>query len=212
MNPSSPDTGTRLYFLDWHVKSASASDALQPLMMISSPWRLGLLFLISGVASSFMLAKIGAARFMNLRSSRLLIPLLFGMLVIVPPQPYFEVIEKMAYQGSYLDFMKLYLSAYQDFCRAADCLVLPTWNHLWFVAYLWVYTLVLGALVLALGVRFDALSQRVASWLTGWKIIGVFEVVRRCRPLQPLFGLGTIGGSARGSPPNAGPSRNAGVR
>lgn len=28
-----------------------------------------------------------------------------------------------------------------------SCLILPTWNHLWFVAYLWVYTLLLIALV-----------------------------------------------------------------
>ena len=158
---------------DWHVKSPHASDAIEPLMMLSSPWRLGLLFLISGVASSFMLAKMKATRFMRLRSARLLAPLVFGMLVIVPPQPYFEVIEKVAYQGGYLDFMRLYVSGYGGFCRKTDCLDLPTWNHLWFVAYLWAYTLLLGALVLMLGERFEALSQKAASWLSGWKLIGL---------------------------------------
>lgn len=156
---------------DWHVKSPFASDAAEPLMMLSAPWRLGLLFMISGVASSFMLAKISATRFMRQRSARLLVPLIFGMLVIVPPQPYFEVIEKLAYEGSYLDFMKLYVSAYHGFCKDSKCLDLPTWNHLWFVAYLWVYTLVLGVIALALGPRFDAIAQRVAGLLTGWKII-----------------------------------------
>ncbi len=156
---------------DWHVKSPYASDAIEPLMMLSSPWRLGLLFLISGVASSFMLEKMNAGRFMRQRSVRLLVPLVFGMLVIVPPQPYFEVIEKVAYQGSYLDFMRLYVSGYGDFCRKADCLRLPTWNHLWFVAYLWAYTLLLGSLVLMLGARFETLSRKVAAALTGWKLI-----------------------------------------
>jgi glucans biosynthesis protein C len=158
---------------DWHVKSPHASDAIEPFMMLSSPWRLGLLFLISGVASSFMLAKIGAGRFMRQRSVRLLVPLVFGMLVIVPPQPYFEVIEKVAYQGSYLDFMRLYVSGYGDFCRKSDCLDLPTWNHLWFVAYLWVYTLLLGAVVMMLGARFEAAAQKVGAWLTGWKLIAL---------------------------------------
>jgi surface polysaccharide O-acyltransferase-like enzyme len=156
---------------DWHVKSPDAGHALEPLMMLSSPWRLGLLFMISGVASSFMLAKIDALRFLRQRSVRLLVPLLFGMLVIVPPQSYFEVIEKLAYEGSYLDFMKLYLGAYHGFCKDGNCLLLPTWNHLWFVAYLWIYTLVLGALVLALGARFEALARRVAGLLTGWKLV-----------------------------------------
>ncbi|UUZ47935.1 acyltransferase family protein [Massilia sp. B-10] len=82
---------------DWHVKSPFASDTIEPFMILSSPWRLSLLFLISGVASSFMLAKIGAGKFMRQRSVRLLVPLIFGMFVIVPPQPYFEVIEKFAY-------------------------------------------------------------------------------------------------------------------
>lgn len=156
---------------DWHVKSVAASTAIEPLMLLSSPWRLSLLFLISGVASSFMLAKIGAGRWMRQRSVRLLVPLVFGMFVIVPPQAYFEVVEKVAYQGSYAQFLRLYVTGYGDFCRGADCLDMPTWNHLWFVAYLWVYTLLLGTAILALGARFETLAAKVASWLTGWRLI-----------------------------------------
>jgi glucan biosynthesis protein C len=155
---------------DWHVKSAFASDTLEPYMQLSAPWRLGLLFLVSGVASRFLLAKAGTTAFMRQRSGRLLVPLLFGMLVIVPPQAYFEVVEKLAYTGSYTEFMGLYLTGYGGFCRE-DCLVMPTWNHLWFVAYLWVYTLALAVLAMALGPRFDGLSRRLGQLLTGWKII-----------------------------------------
>jgi hypothetical protein len=118
---------------DWHVKSEFASATLEPYMQLSAPWRLGLLFLVSGVASRFLLAKAGATAFMRQRSARLLIPLLFGMLVIVPPQAYFEVVKKLAYTGSYAEFMGLYLTGYGGFCRE-DCLIMPTWNHLWFVA------------------------------------------------------------------------------
>ncbi len=168
---------------DWHVKSPYASDAIEPLMLLSSPWRLGLLFLIAGVASSFMLSTMTPGRFMRQRSARLLLPLVFGMFAIVPPQAYFEVVEKVAYQGGYLEFMRLYVSGYGGFCRQADCLDLPTWNHLWFVAYLWAYTLVLGALLLVLGSRFEALSQAVAARLTGWKLIVV--------PVA-LFGLARV--------------------
>ncbi|PWF48297.1 acyltransferase family protein [Massilia glaciei] len=174
---------------DWHVKSAAKSDAIEPLMLLSSPWRLGLLFLISGVGARFMLAKLGALRFMRERSARLLVPLLFGMLVIVPPQSYFEVVEKLAYAGSYGDFLRLYLGAYGGFCSApTECLILPTWNHLWFVAYLWVYTLLLGALMLPLGARFDALSDALARRLVGWRVfvlplvaLGLARVVMHAR-------------------------------
>ena len=135
---------------DWHVKSPSASHAIEPLMMLSSPWRLSLLFLISGVATGYLLDRQGVRGFLGQRSVRLLVPLIFGMAVIVPPQSYLQVVEKLGYPGSYLDFWRLYLTGYHGFCQGSDCLLLPTWNHLWFVAYLWVYTLVLYVCVLVL--------------------------------------------------------------
>jgi glucan biosynthesis protein C len=132
---------------DWHVKSPYASTDIQPLMMLTSPWRLSLLFLVSGVATGYLLARQGARHFMSGRSTRLLIPLIFGMLVIVPPQSYLEVVEKLRYAGSFAEFYRLYITGFHGFCRGSDCLIMPTWNHLWFVAYLWVYTLALYAVV-----------------------------------------------------------------
>lgn len=130
---------------DWHVKSAAASDAIEPLMILSSPWRLGLLFLVAGAAARHLLGK--QQSFVGSRTKRLLIPLIFGMFVIVPPQAFFEVQTKLAYAGSYLDFMDLYIHGYHGFCgKEGKCLSLPTWNHLWFVAYLWVYSLIGWAL------------------------------------------------------------------
>ena len=164
---------TGMYYVswDWHVKSPAAGHAIEPLMIVSAPWRLGLLFMISGVATSFMLGKLKVPTLMARRSWRLLVPLAFGMLVIVPPQSYFEVVEKVAYQGGYGDFLKLYMTSYPGFCRANDCLAMPTWNHLWFVAYLWVYTMVFAALAWLAGSRLAALSHLVGRLLAGWKLV-----------------------------------------
>jgi peptidoglycan/LPS O-acetylase OafA/YrhL len=134
---------------DWHVKSPDASHAIEPLMMLTSPWRLSLLFLVSGVATGFLLARQGAGHFLGQRSFRLLIPLAFGMLVIVPPQSYLEVVEKGRYAGGFAEFYRLYITGFHGFCRGSDCLIMPTWNHLWFVAYLWIYTLALYLIVRA---------------------------------------------------------------
>jgi glucans biosynthesis protein C len=142
---------------DWHVKSPYASTDIEPLMMLTSPWRLSLLFLVSGVATGYLLARQGAGHFMGQRSTRLLIPLIFGMLVIVPPQSYLEVVEKLRYAGSFTEFYRLYITGFHGFCRGSDCLLMPTWNHLWFVAYLWVYTLALYAVV--------RLAPPVIPWL-----------------------------------------------
>src|SRR5690606_14750768 len=136
---------------DWHVNSPHAAPALEPFMRLSSPWRLSLLFLVSGTATAFLLARFrdrngSGAGFLGNRSWRLLLPLAFGMLVIVPPQAYYELLVSGypgGYQDGYLAFWARYLRADGSFCDEDGCVLLPTWNHLWFVAYLWVYTVAL---------------------------------------------------------------------
>jgi peptidoglycan/LPS O-acetylase OafA/YrhL len=165
---------TGMYYVtwDWHVKSPHAGAAIEPLMLLSSPWRMSLLFLVSGAASGFLMKKLATRAFVRERSARLLVPLLFGMLVVVPPQPYFEVVEKVRYAGSYADFMQLYLGAYGGFCRDGDCLTLPTWNHLWYLPYLWTYTLVLAALAALAGRdRLARASAWLATMLAGWRAL-----------------------------------------
>ena len=73
-----------------------------------------------------------------------MIPLAFGMLVIVPPQAYDQIVEAIGYPAGFLDFYlrTTWLSAKRS--APSPCILLPTWNHLWFVAYLWVYTMALG--------------------------------------------------------------------
>ncbi|HUD41288.1 MAG TPA: acyltransferase family protein [Dokdonella sp.] len=166
---------------DWHVKSPQAGPALEPLMLLSGPWRLSLLFLVSGAATAFLLGKAQAAqaaggrlRFFGPRSWRLLLPLAFGMLVIVPPQAYYELLDSRypgGYHDGYLAFWLRYLKADSTFCDDDGCLHLPTWNHLWFVAYLWVYTMVLGVLAVAAPRAVERLRGGLARALGGWGLL-----------------------------------------
>lgn len=153
---------------DWHVKSPFASGALEPLMRLSSPWRMSLLFLVSGAVSALLLAREGGAdgRWLGRRMKRLGLPLLAGMLVIVPPQSYFEVVQQAGWQGGYAAFMRLYLTGYGGFCDAqGDCLIMPTWNHLWFLPYLMLYTLALWASLRAAPGWLAAAGRRLGSRL-----------------------------------------------
>ena len=143
-----------MYYVTWefHVKSPFASQALEPWMKLSSPWRMSLLFMVSGAATAIMLRAGASGKLLRTRTKRLLWPLLFGMMVIVPPQTYFEVIRKFHFSGDYLDFLKIYFThrpwrPFAGFCEAKKCLILPTWNHLWFLPYLWAYTAVLWLMV-----------------------------------------------------------------
>ena len=154
----------------WHVKSPFASHALEPLMMLSSPWRLSLLFFVSGCATTFLHAKT-AAGFVRSRTQRLLIPLALGIWVIVPPQSWAQVVEAVGYHDGYLHFMSLYAQGYGGFCRE-DCLRIPTYNHLWFVAYLWCYTMAAALAWWAIPQRhIDRVGAAVARSLRGpWLI------------------------------------------
>ena len=169
---------------DWHVKSPHASETIEPLMLLSSPWRLSLLFLVSGSATAFLLAKTPRG-FMGSRSWRLLLPLIFGMLVIVPPQSFYEVLDSRipgGYHDGYLAFWARYLAGDGSFCDDDGCLDLPTWNHLWFVAYLWVYTVVLWLLLKLAPGLLEKSRTGLARLLSGpgvlvWPVV-VLAVVR----------------------------------
>lgn len=152
---------------DFHIKLARL-DWLEPLMRFTNAWRLSLLFVISGAASAAMLRK-GGDSFLATRSRRLLWPLLFGAAVVVPPQSWVEVQTTGAWQGSYAAF---WAQEYFSFSTRLG-LILPTWNHMWFVAYLWLYTALLA----------------LAQWLPAQVRAGIVGAARRLLRGPRLFWL-----------------------
>ncbi|MBR1299231.1 acyltransferase family protein [Bradyrhizobium sp. AUGA SZCCT0042] len=158
-----------MLYVSWgfHIKSAHRIAALEPVMLVLNPWRLALLFLVSGVATRFMLRKYKLEPLLRSRSARLLIPLVFGMLVIVPPQAYDQIVEAVGYPAGFVDFyQRHYLAFGPQFCPT-PCILLPTWNHLWFVAYLWVYTMALGGVLALAPGLLGWIERRLASALSG---------------------------------------------
>jgi hypothetical protein len=113
-----------------------------PLLALNA-WRLSLLFAISGYASAAVFARTsGPLSFLRGRLARLGIPLLFGMAVVVAPQPWVWLRMAMGYRHDFAWFM-----AHDYFTfRNIDGIVVPSWMHLWFVVYLLAYTLVLCAI------------------------------------------------------------------
>ena len=94
-----------------------------------------LLFFISGAVSYYMLIKYNGKYFIKQRFLRLLIPLLFGMLVIVPPQIYLERVNQ-GFTGSYWQF---YTTIFEGIPYPEGN---TSWHHLWFILYLFVYDLI----------------------------------------------------------------------
>ena len=138
-----------MLYVSWgfHIKSVHRITALEPLMLVLNPWRLALLFLVSGAATRFMLRKYTVGLLLRARSSRLLIPLRVrhaGDRAAAGLRPDRREPRLSGRFRRFLCCAIISRSALQ-FCNPGPCIVLPTWNHLWFVAYLWVYTMALGA-------------------------------------------------------------------
>lgn len=126
---------------DWgfNLKSIHLAEWLQYPMLFLNRWRMELLFLISGLAVHFLRDRSGLPGLARKRSVRLLLPLVFGMLVIVPVQPYVQGLADHAISPGFLKFLPYYWThAYKAYGL--------TWNHLWYLPYLWVYTM--GLLIL----------------------------------------------------------------
>jgi len=129
----------------WHVKSAYQTDALNIPRLLVNQWRMPLLFIISGLAISFIWHKYTAGQFAAKRTSRLMVPLLFGMAFIIAPQCYYEALSKGIIEPGFLKFMGQYLT-FQDFpgeAWAGEEQIHWTWNHLWYLPYVLFYTLLL---------------------------------------------------------------------
>jgi glucans biosynthesis protein C len=154
-----------MYYVTWdfHVKSPFAGPGLEPWMVLTAPWRMSLLFMVSGAATACMLRSGSTLAVARRRSRQLLLPLLFGIVFIIPPQSYFQVVQKFAYTGGYFDFFRLYLGHYHGFCSKGVCLILPTWNHLWFLPYLWVYTLLLCTTLALFPTALQTLARAVSA-------------------------------------------------
>jgi len=180
---------TGMFFVPWsfHFKNRETSELFELWMTPLNQFRLPLLFI------TLRHRTIGA--YLKERSLRLLLPLLFGMLVIVPPQIFFENQYKGAHYASYWQFYPK-VWEFIPYPQGSFC-----WHHLWYIPYIFVYPIyilhqsvmiVFGYYILqtSLGIVskfvFVALSTFCGSLL-------LYEgCVKRWNPVRILFGLKPI--------------------
>jgi len=139
-----------VYVPDWdfHIKSQHQWRWLQWPMIALNTWRMPLIFLISGLALGFARPERALGKALLGKSWRLVLPLVFGIVAIVPIQAYCEARLNGAVPANFVAFMLRYLQFRPwpagSFAGAEYGV---TWNHLWYLAYLWCYTLVLLGLI-----------------------------------------------------------------
>ena len=153
----------------WHVKSVHQAEWLKVPMLLINQWRMPLIFMVSGLAVNFIWGKYKLGQFVWRRFVRLMIPLVFAMATIIAPQCYYEALNKGIIEPGFIQFMKDYWT-FQDFpgqAWAGENEITWTWNHLWFLPYLFLYTLVL----VPVAVFLDGPGRKLRLWFCSMRHI-----------------------------------------
>ena len=133
-------TGAIFANFDFHIKNNVTSTGLTIIDIFIDNWHMPLFFLLAGASTWLALKKRTTVVFIKERFLRLIVPLVFGIIVIVPPQTFCERIQKSAFSGNYFYFYSHLFDGYPKGNL--------TWNHLWFLFYLFFISLIVLPLIL----------------------------------------------------------------
>lgn len=161
-----------LYVPNWgfHYKSAYSSVWLEYLMLLISPWRMLLIWFISGVALRYIFDKQGAGNTVLFRTPLLLLPLLFGIWVVVPVQLFAEMQQNAGLTFGYVDFYKHFIELDSSLFSQYQRGIWPhvDVNHLWYLRALWCFTVLLAVLHIVLTSKLHVMFLHLSAlrWST----------------------------------------------
>ena len=146
----------------FYVKSPYLSMAINYSLGFVDRWHMPLLFLLAGCSAYFSLAKRSPGTFARERWVRLGVPLLFGILVVMPPQTYVGARFNSGYTETFrhyitsLDFLRWNIHDGGDYYGGFGV------GQLWFILFLLVFSMV-ALPVFAWG-RSERGSARIGAW------------------------------------------------
>ncbi len=163
----------RLFDVDpWHVKDLGRQPAADLVIGVLNVVQMPLLFALAGAAMVLSLERRSPGRFLTERVGRILVPLVAGILIVVPPQVWVERISHgMPGRQSPIDWSGGYLEFYPRFFDCCYDHGNFSWHHLWFMVYLLVYSIVLLPVAGVAARRFSAASAADRPWLGGWRVL-----------------------------------------
>lgn len=179
----------RMYdYYPFYIKG-DESMILQLFAIFLSQWRMPILFLVSGVGTYFILRSRSNRSFIRDRLTRLLIPFIFAVLVIVPPQGYFASLSKgiipptTSYWEYYPTFFTFDLSQIDGFTGTF------TPAHMWFILFLVVFSLLSIAVFRFIQHKESMVTSSTSSWFLYLLIIPIFvtDIVLLGMEFNPFY-------------------------
>ncbi|WP_309740876.1 acyltransferase [Methanococcoides alaskense] len=128
--------------MDWDVKNNVLSENIMVLVLFIVQWLMPLFFLISGMSIYFVLSFRTKGQFIKSRFLRIMVPyLLVGIFVILPPQHYLRFLSGGGSGLTFLQFYSNYLT--YTFVDVFSYFGLPPMGHLWYLLFLFIFSLVM---------------------------------------------------------------------
>ena len=171
-----------------YIQSSVKSYAGVQFMATIWPWFMPLMFLVAGIATWFALQKRSGKQFVNERIFRLLIPLLIGLILIVPIQGYFARMQQGTLNGGYFKF--LFTQFFVDFSDLSGYFGSFTPAHLWFILYLFIYSLAFLSLFIHIRNSINRNKQSVLKKLfqNKWFLLLLFIPITISEALPDIGG------------------------
>jgi glucan biosynthesis protein C len=117
----------------WHIQDADRPVWAGQLSLFAWPWVMPLFMALAGAGAFFSLGKRSDRTFLRERTLRLVLPFVLGTLILIPPQIYVERLAQGRFEGGYLAFLPTFFEC----CYPENNLAA---GHLWFIAYLYAYS------------------------------------------------------------------------
>jgi fucose 4-O-acetylase-like acetyltransferase len=143
----------------FYVKNVAPSQGLSWLVALIAFWFMPLLFWLAGSASWYALRRRTDRQYVGERFSRLFVPFVAGTLIVVPPQGYIATRMPGGEPGGYLEYLTRFFADFSDLSGYTGAF---TPAHLWFILYLFVFSLIGLPMFRALIRRLDDAPVRRA--------------------------------------------------
>ncbi len=150
---------------DWHVKNPTLYPGVEVWNVFAITWMMPLIFVISGASLFYAVGKGGAGKFVKDKTLRLLIPLLVGDFTHASLQVYLERLTHGQFSGSYFQFLPQYFNGFYEGGNLASGNFALTGMHLWYLWWLFLFSILLYPLLHWLKGRGRRALSRLGDWL-----------------------------------------------
>jgi len=150
---------------DWHVKNPTWYPWVEVWNQFAGTWMMPLIFVISGASLFYAVGKGSAGKFVKDKTLRLLVPLLVGDFTHASLQVYLERVTHGQFSGTYFQFLPQYFNGFYEGGDPAAGNFALTGMHLWYLWWLFLFSLLLYPLLRWLKGRGQRMFSQFGDWL-----------------------------------------------